>query len=99
MKTRSTWDLGPRTSDHHSLSPVPCSRSPRRRARRRSGIVLLLIVSLLALFVLLGATFTLIALHALHASNLELKLQPTLHAPTTALALVMRQVLCHPQAR
>src|SRR5437762_1835703 len=73
--------------------------NPRRRPRSRRGIVLLLVVSLLALFVLLGATFTLVALHALNASKLELKTQQNGDDPTSEMELVMGQILCDTQAR
>src|SRR5437660_4419158 len=70
-----------------------------RRRQRRSGIVLLLVVSLLALFVLLGATFTVVALHAVNASKLELKTQQTLDDPTSEMDFVLGQILYDTQAR
>src|SRR2546423_11887641 len=78
-------------------SKIQNLKSPRRP--RRSGIVLLLVVSLLALFVLLGATFTLVALHALHASKLELKTQQVGDPPDTEMDLVMGQILYDTQSR
>ncbi len=70
-----------------------------RRRRPRRGIVLLLVVSLLALFVLLGATFTLVALHALNASKYEIKIQQYLDDPTSEMDFVMGQILYDTQAR
>src|SRR5262245_51454740 len=67
--------------------------------RRRRGIVLILVVSLLALFVLLGATFTLVALQALNASKLELKQNQFGDAPDTEIDLVLGQILYDTQAR
>src|SRR3954466_3999184 len=71
----------------------------RRSRPRRRGIVLLMVVSLLALFVLLGATFTLVALQALNASKLELKQQQTGDPPDTEMDLVLGQILFDTQAR
>jgi hypothetical protein len=62
-------------------------------------VVLLLVVSLLALFVLLGATFSLIALHALTASKMELKVQQRGDQPETEMDLVLGQLLYDTQAR
>src|SRR5438874_2505256 len=81
----------------NSKSQIPNPKS--RRRSRRPGIVLLLVVSLLALFVLLGATFTVVALHAVNASKLELKTQQTLDDPTSEMDFVLGQILYDTQAR
>src|SRR4051812_15768658 len=80
----TTWNLELGTSN---------LRRPRR------GIVLLLVVSLLALFVLLGASFTVVALHALSASKLESKIQQTLDDSNSELDLVLGPLLYDTQAR
>src|SRR5262245_20510072 len=82
-----------------SLSSVLCPLSPRSRRRRRPGVVLLLVVSLLALFILLGTTFTVVALQALHGSKLELKQQQVGDQPETEMDLVLGQLLYDTQAR
>ena len=63
------------------------------------GVILLLVVSLLALFVLLGVSFSLVALQSLNASKLDLKINQVGDAPDTEMDLVLGQILYDTQAR
>src|SRR5438046_9803477 len=81
------------------VNPKSKIQNPKSSRRPRRGIVLLLVVSLLALFVLLGATFTLVALQALNASKLEIKQQQVGDPPDTEMDLVIGQILFDTQAR
>src|SRR4051812_43250800 len=85
MKT-STWNLEPGTSNS------------RRRPRRR-GVILLLVISLLALFVLMGVSFSLIATQSLHGSKLDLKINQNGDDPSSEMDLVLGQLLYDTQAR
>src|SRR4051812_7083628 len=64
------WLLAPGSRPTSSFEPGTSS-SPRQRSRRR-GVVLLIVVSLLALFVLLGVTYTLAVNQYLSASKLDI---------------------------
>src|SRR5437868_5038967 len=90
-QTAPISDLRPLTS----LSPTSDLRpltSPRR-LRRRQGVVLLIVVSLLALFVLLGVTYTLSVNQYLTASKLDLKVGQFGDSPETEADLVFGQLL------
>src|SRR5207249_11472812 len=70
-----------------------------RRHRRPRGVVLLIVISLLALFILLGATFTLVALQALNASKLDAKVSQYGDPAPTEMDLILGQILYDTQAR
>src|SRR5262245_23108563 len=91
LPRRSTWRL-------RRLSPVPGSLLPRGRRPHR-GVVLLIVVSLLALFLLLGATYSLTVSQYMYASKLE-KERGRLGDPADIEAdLVLGQILYDTQAR
>lgn len=70
----------------------------RTRPTQR-GVVLLIVVSLLALFILLGVTFTLSVSQYYHASRLEQKDQQYGDLPETEMDLVLGQILYDSAAR
>src|SRR5262245_63177273 len=70
-----------------------------RRRAPRSGIVLLIVVSLLALFILLGVTYTIVATQAHQASKNEKEVQRLLDPPETEFDMVLGQILYDTQAR
>ncbi|HEY2414607.1 MAG TPA: hypothetical protein VGI40_20335 [Pirellulaceae bacterium] len=60
---------------------------------------MLLVISLLALFVLLGVSFSLIALQSLNASKLDLKINQVGDGPDTEMDIVLGQLLYDTQSR
>src|SRR3954451_19221115 len=72
-EVRSQADLRPQTSDLYARTSDLRPLTSARRLRRRAGVVLLIVVSLLALFVLLGITYTLSVNQYLTASKLDVQ--------------------------
>jgi hypothetical protein len=70
----------------------------RHRDQRR-GVVLLIVVSLLALFILLGITYSLAVSHYVTASKIELQQGRLLDQPETEADLVFGQILYDTAAR
>lgn len=70
-----------------------------RRSRSRRGVILLLVISLLALFVLMGVSFSLVALQSLNASKLDIKINQREDDPSSEFDLVLGQLLYDTRAR
>jgi hypothetical protein len=70
-----------------------------RHSRSRRGVILLLVVSLLALFVLMGVSFSLVAMNSLSASKLNIKQAQNGDQPDSEFDLVLGQILYDTQAR
>src|SRR5262249_47585698 len=87
------------TRERHMRNPKSKIQNRKSRRSHRRGIVLLMVVSLLALFVLLGATFTLVALHAVNASKLELRQEQYGDQRDSEMDLVLGQILYDTAAR
>src|SRR4051812_32288900 len=64
-----------------------------RRLRPRRGVVLLIVVSLLALFILLGVTYSLSVTQYLNASKLEIAVERTGDRPETETDIILGQIL------
>jgi len=66
----------------------------RPNAKRRQGIVLILVVSLLALFILLGISFALVAAAHYSAAKVDREIQRVGDMPETEVDLVLQQIIC-----
>src|SRR5262245_423983 len=69
------------------------TRRMRQKARRKRGIVLILVVSLLALFLLMGVTFALVAYFHLDSAKQDKEVQRVGDPPETEMDLVFQQIL------
>src|SRR5688572_23184438 len=71
----------------------------QRLPRRRRGIVLLVVISLLALFILMGITFALVSSQSHYASKLELKDEQHGDLPEVEMDQILGQILYDTKAR
>src|SRR5687767_13418129 len=62
-------------------------------SKRKRGVVLLIVVSLLALFILMGITYSLTASRYLDASKHEREVQRLLDPPEAEMDLILGQIL------
>jgi len=72
-------------------------RSNSRREKR--GIVLILVISLLALFILMGVTFALVSASYLSSSKVDKEIQRVGDSPAVETDLVLQPILCDTYAR
>src|SRR5438105_3164454 len=76
------------------MNPKSKIQNPKSRGfQPRRGVVLLIVVSLLALFILLGVTYSLSVSQYLNASKLEIAVQRTGDPPETETDIVLGQIL------
>jgi hypothetical protein len=71
----------------------------KQPVKRKRGVVLLIVVSLLALFILLGVTYTVVVLQTGHAARLEKEVQRVGDQPETEMDVILGQILYDTQAR
>ena len=79
-----------------TASPI---RDRLQKLKQKRGVVLLIVVSLLALFVLLGVSFALVASHSVTASKLDREIQRVGDPPETEADLILGQILYDTVAR
>src|SRR6478672_327400 len=68
------------------------NKIPNPKSRRR-GVVLLIVVSLLALFILLGVTYSLSVTQYVNASKIEIAVERTGDRPDTETDIILGQIL------